>query len=358
MSDLEKRIESLQRTMRLKRVDALLVLNMRNIRYLTDFTGSSAFMLVARERTFFFTDFRYKEQAENEVKYSELGFEKGKRIPIIGNLIKKVGIKVLGFEASIPFDFYDALRRLPITLTPLSGLIEQLRLVKDHYELEKIKEAIQRAQEAFIATKPRIKSGVTERAVALRLEEELKKRGCRRIPFDIIVASGRHSSMPHAGQTDKKLEKGDFVIIDWGGEAGGYYSDMTRTVLLAGPDTGRKKKIYNIVNRAREKAIHEVREGVKSSDVDAAARKFINDAGYGDYFGHGTGHGIGLDVHEDPRISWMRREPLSSGMVFSIEPGIYVPGLGGVRIEDLVLVEGDKGRLLTTLSRKLEIING
>ena len=163
--------------MRLKRVDALLVLNMRNIRYLTDFTGSSAFMLVARERTFFFTDFRYKEQAENEVKYSELGFEKGKRIPIIGNLIKKVGIKVLGFEASISFDFYDALRRLPITLTPLSGLIEQLRLVKDHYELEKIKEAIQRAQEAFIATKPRIKSGVTERAVALRLEEELKKKG-------------------------------------------------------------------------------------------------------------------------------------------------------------------------------------
>jgi Xaa-Pro aminopeptidase len=358
VSNIENRIESLRRAMRMKRVDAFLVLNIKNIRYLTGFTGSSAFVLVTPDRSFFFTDFRYKEQAENEVKYSEMELEKGKRIPLIGNLLKKLGIKVLGFESSIAFDFYDALTKLPVTLTPLNGLIEQLRIVKDLEELENIKEAIKRAEEAFIAIKPRIKPGITEQAVALRLEKELKKRGCRRIPFDIIVASGRHSSMPHAGQTDKKLEKGDFVIIDWGGEADGYYSDMTRTLLIAGPDMSLKKKIYDIVNQARGKAIREVREGIKSSDVDAAARNFIKDAGYGDYFGHGTGHGIGLDVHEAPRISWMRREPLSSGMVFSIEPGIYVPDFGGVRIEDLVIVEGDTGRTLTTLNRKLEIING
>ena len=358
MSNIETRIKSLQRAMRVKRVDAFLVLNIKNIRYLTGFTGSSAFAFITRDRSFFFTDFRYKEQAENEVRYSERGLEKGKRIFLIKNLMKKLGIKVLGFESSVPFDFYDVLRQLQVTLTPLNGLVEQLRLVKDSEELQSIKEAIKRAEEAFMATKPRIRPGITESAVALRLEEELKKRGCRRIPFDIIVASGRHSSMPHAGQTDKKLERGDFVIIDWGGEAGGYYSDMTRTLLLAGPDMSPKKKIYDIVNRAREKAISEVREGIKSSDIDAAARNFINDAGYGDYFGHGTGHGIGLDVHEGPRISWMSREPLSSGMIFSIEPGIYVPDFGGVRIEDLVLVEGDTGRTLTTLNRKLEIING
>jgi Xaa-Pro aminopeptidase len=357
VSTVKNRIESLQRAMQKKRIDAFLVLNIRNIRYLSGFTGSSAFMLVTRNGSFFYTDFRYTEQAEAEVEYSERGVEKGKRTPLIGSLLRKLGVKVLGFESSIPYEFYEGLGRLPVALRSLNGLVERLRITKDKGELEKIGEAIRRAEGAFLATKPRIRPGITERAVALRLEDELKKRGCRRIPFDIIVASGKHSSMPHAGQTDKKLERGDFVIIDWGGEADGYFSDMTRTVLLAGPDIGRKKQIYEIVNRARQKAIQEVRGGIASSDVDAAARNAIKTAGYGEYFGHGTGHGIGLDVHEAPRISWMMREILSSGMVFSIEPGIYIPGLGGVRIEDLVLVEGDRGRVLTNLDRKLEIIN-
>ncbi|HTZ18208.1 MAG TPA: M24 family metallopeptidase, partial [Dissulfurispiraceae bacterium] len=180
----------------------------------------------------------------------------------------------------------------------------------------------------------------------------------RKIPFDIIVASGKHSSMPHAAQTEKKIERGDFVIIDWGGEADGYYSDMTRTLLMAGPDMLRKRQIYNTVNIARKKAISEVLAGRKSSEVDAAARQYISASGYGDFFGHGTGHGIGLDVHEGPRISWAGRETLANGMVFSIEPGIYVPGFGGVRIEDLVVVKGGKAGTLTTLDRKLEIING
>ncbi|HMK55621.1 MAG TPA: Xaa-Pro peptidase family protein [Dissulfurispiraceae bacterium] len=357
MSEFIDRIEGLRAVMRAKKVDAMLVLNLRNVRYLTGFTGSSAFVFVTRDRSFFYTDFRYKEQAEAEVKCCELGLEKGKRARLIGDLIKKLGPKNLGFESSISFDFYQSMHKLPLTLLPLEGAVEKLRLVKDSRELKNIEEATRRAEEAFIAIKPRIKPGVTERSIALRLEEELKKRGCRRIPFDIIVASGRHSSMPHAGQTDKKIEKGDFVIIDWGGEAGGYYSDMTRTLLMAGPDVERKKQIYDIVDRARKRAIAAVREGRKSSEIDAAARQYIKDAGYGDYFGHGTGHGIGLDVHEAPRISWAGRETLLSGMVFSIEPGIYLPGLGGVRIEDLVLVEGGKGRTLTKLDRRLEIID-
>ena len=160
--------------------------------------------------------------------------------------------------------------------------------------------------------------------------------------------------MPHAGQTCKKIGKGDFVIIDWGGEADGYYSDMTRTLLMGGPDLEQKKKIYNIVNRARGKAVQAVSAGKGSSEVDAAARKFIADAGFGDFFGHGTGHGIGLDVHEAPRISRTAYRPLADGMVFSIEPGIYLPGVGGVRIEDLVLVKG-RGKILTSLGRRIEI---
>jgi Xaa-Pro aminopeptidase len=358
LSVVESRIEHLRRIISLKRIDALLITNITNIRYLTGFTGSSAFVLLAGDRSLFFTDSRYTEQAEHEVRHFERSLEKGKRVSILRTLAKKLGISRLGFESSISYDFYDHMRKIGVSLFPQNGLIEKMRMVKDAGEIAKIKEATRRAEEAFLATKPKIKPGITERTVALRLEDELKKRGCRKAAFDIIVASGMHSSMPHAGQTEKKLEKGDFVIIDWGGEADGYYSDMTRTLLMSGSDMAQKRQIYDIVNRAREKAICEVREGSRSSEVDGAARQFISASGYGDFFGHGTGHGIGLDVHEGPRISWAGRDTLTSGMVFSIEPGIYVPGFGGVRIEDLVLVEGGKAKTLTTLSRKLEIING
>jgi Xaa-Pro aminopeptidase len=356
LHSIEPRVQHLRRALRTKNVDALLINNLKNIRYLTGFTGSSAFALVTRDRAFFFTDFRYTEQAENEVRHFEKSLEKGKRVVLIRTLVKKMGIKRLGFESDISFDLYDHLRKITVSLIPLKDTVERLRMVKDAGELKSIREAIRRAEAAFAATKPWIRPGITERAVGLRLEDELKKKGCRRIPFDIIIASGKHSSMPHAGQTEKKIEKGDFVIIDWGGEADGYYSDMTRTLLMQGTDIARKREIYNIVNRARQKAISEVGEGRQSSEVDAAARGLIKDSGYGEFFGHGTGHGIGLDVHESPRISWAVHEPLASGMVFSIEPGIYIPGLGGVRIEDLVVVDGEKGGTLTTLSRKLEIL--
>jgi Xaa-Pro aminopeptidase len=356
VSDYLNRLERLRHAINLRKNDALLINNIRNVRYLTGFTGSSAFALITRERAIFFTDFRYIEQAEAEVSNFERFTEKGKRIYLIRRMIKKLGLRRVGFETTILFDFYDQLKKLQVTIKPHNGVVEKLRMIKDQSELRSIKKAIRRAEESFLAVKPSIKPGITERSIALRLEEALKSRGCHRIPFDIIVASGKHSSMPHAGQTDKKIEKGDFVIIDWGGEADGYYSDMTRTLLMAGPDMAKKRKIYDIVNRARESAIHKVMNGQESSMVDAAARQYISRAGYGDFFGHGTGHGIGLDVHEGPRISWLSQEKISDGMIFSIEPGIYMPGTGGVRIEDLVLVDGNKGQTLTTLSRKLEII--
>jgi len=350
----DNRAEKLRRVIISKKIDALLVTNIKNVRYLTGFTGSSAFVVITRDGSYFVTDFRYTEQAENEVKGCELGLESAGRIAVIKSMVRKLGISRLGFESGATYEFYEQLKRLPVRLSAQKGLVEDLRMVKDAQELSSIREAIRRAEEAFLATKPFIRAGVTERAVGLRLEEELKKRGCRHAAFDIIVASGKHSSMPHAGQTGKKIGKGDFVIIDWGGEADGYYSDMTRTLLMAGPDLEQKKKIYNIVNRAREKAVQAVSAGRGSSEVDAAARKFIADAGFGDFFGHGTGHGIGLDVHEAPRISRTANRPLAEGMVFSIEPGIYLPGVGGVRIEDLVLVEG-RGIILTSLGRRIEI---
>lgn len=356
MNGIEARRKAVQKALKAKGIDAFFISSLKNIRYLTGFTGSSAFVLLTRDAGLFFTDFRYQEQTAREVFHYETGIEKGKRIDLLRSLLKKLGVKRLGFEASLSFDFYSTLKRLPVEPVPVKDLLEDLRKRKDDQELEAIRKAVGRAERAFLSVKPRIRVGAREREVALRLEEHLKKEGCRTVPFDIIVASGGNAALPHAQPTDKKIEKGDFVIIDWGGEAEGYYSDMTRTLLMAGGSLSEKTRIYAVVNEAREAALRAARAGAQTRGVDRAARAVIQKAGYGEYFGHGTGHGVGLDVHENPRVSPMRNERIAPGMVFTIEPGIYLPGLGGVRIEDIVAVQKDTAELLTTLGRDLEVI--
>lgn len=356
MTEQEIRIRNIQDILRKKRIDAFYVGVIKNVRYLTGFTGSSAFMLITKERALFFTDFRYKEQSEAEVRGCEIGIEKGNRVALLRRLVKSLGTGTLWFEAALPYEFYSSLRGLAAELRPAHGIIENLRKVKDEAEVDAIKKAVKRAEAAFLKIKPRIKAGVAEREISLRLEEQLKKEGCKHLPFDIIVASGRNTSKPHAQPTEKKIEKGDFVIIDWGGEAEGYYSDMTRTLLMAGEGIREKIKIYNIVNKARKEAVASVMPGVSTQDVDRAARETIKKAGYEDFFGHGTGHGVGLDVHEAPRVSWVKGDRVADGFVFTIEPGIYIPKLGGVRIEDMVTFRDQKCILLTSLGRELEII--
>ncbi len=356
MIQQEIRIKSVQNILKKKRIDALYVSAIKNIRYLTGFTGSSGFVIITRDRGLFFTDFRYTEQAEAEVKGCETGSEKGNRISLLRHLVKSLGIKRLGFETSLSYEFYSLLKGLPVTLEPNPNIIENLRKVKDEAEIRALMSSIERAEAAFLKVKPFIKVGAKERGIALRLEEHLKREGCKSIPFDIIVASGENTSKPHAQPTEKKIGKGDFVIIDWGGEADGYYSDMTRTLLMAGANLHEKIKIYTVVNNARRKAVSAVGAGVKTQDIDRAARETIKKEGYGEFFGHGTGHGVGLDVHEAPRVSWAKGDRISAGFVFTIEPGIYIPKLGGVRIEDMLTLKDRKGRLLTSLSRELEII--
>jgi len=356
MIQQEIRIKSVQNIIREKRIGALYVSAIKNIRYLTGFTGSSGFVMITRDRGLFFTDFRYKEQAQAEVKGCEIGDEKGNRISLLRRLVKSLGIKSLGFETSLSYEFYSLLKGLPVTLEPNPNIIENFRKVKDETEISAIVGAVRRAEAAFLKVKPFIKVGAKERAISRRLEEQLKREGCKSLPFDIIVASGENSSKPHAQPTERKIGKGDFVIIDWGGEAEGYYSDMTRTLLMAGDSLHEKITIYNVVNNARQKAVSAVGAGVKTQDIDRAARETIKKAGYGVFFGHGTGHGVGLDVHEAPRVSRFKGDRISDGFVFTIEPGIYVPKLGGVRIEDMLTLKGRKGRLLTSLSRELEII--
>ncbi|GER93651.1 aminopeptidase P family protein [hot springs metagenome] len=353
---IQSRKKQIQQIIGLKRLDGLLVTNITNIRYLTGFTGSSGFVIITRNRGIFFTDFRYREQSEKEVKGFEIGIEKGKRIRLIRSFVKKAGIKKLGFEKTISYEFYELLKKISVQLLPQKHIIEDMRKIKDEEEIENIKKAVKRAEEAFLKIKPRIRVGVKEREIALRLEEQLKRVGCKDIPFDTIVASGKNSSMPHARPSEKKIEKGDFVIIDWGGEYNGYYSDMTRTFLMDCVDLDKKIEIYNTVNYARQRAIKSIKEGLKTQEIDSIVRNIIKKAGYGEFFGHGTGHGVGLDVHEYPHVSWNKGEKIRNNMVFTIEPGIYIPELGGVRIEDMILVRNGKAELLTDLSRELEII--
>lgn len=340
-----------------KGISGMLVSHIKNVRYLTGFTGSSACLLITRKERILFTDPRYEEQSKLEVRGFDIVIEREERPKEIMEKAKSLGIRTLGFESTVTYAFYKALLRKGIRVKGITNLIEEMRRAKNKLELKMISKAVERAEKAFLEIKPSIRPGVSERHLALRLEDALRKQGCAMIPFDIIVASGKNSAMPHAKPTDNEIKQGDFVMFDWAGEAGGYFSDMTRTFLMkGGKDVSRKVEIYDIVLQANRKAISSVREGTTGRMVDKTARDIIKKAGYGDFFGHGTGHGVGLDIHELPRISRFGRETIRSGMVFTIEPGIYVPGLGGVRIEDMVLAEKQGSTVMTSLPKKLAIL--
>jgi Xaa-Pro aminopeptidase len=321
--------------------------------------------MLSRKKNFFVTDFRYREQASRELLGGDGGveridwdivIEKGDRIRTIQNLIRGLGIEALGFETTISYESYEGLSKCGIRLRPLRGYVEKIREVKDREEVRLLRDAVKRAEEAFVDIKGYIRQGARERAIARRLEERLEKRGCNHLPFDIIVASGDNSAMPHARASEKKLSPGDLVVVDWGGESEGYCSDMTRTLLLRGGNISKKREIFNLVLKANRAAVAAVAPDIESRVVDKAARDVIEKAGYGKFFGHGTGHGVGLEVHELPRVTWTRSEPIKEGMVFTIEPGIYIEGMGGVRIEDMVLAKAKGAELLTGLPRKLEVL--
>ncbi|MBI5101829.1 MAG: aminopeptidase P family protein [Nitrospirae bacterium] len=351
------RLQAITAALPAKGVDGILISNITNVRYLSGFTGSSGFLIITPKERYFITDFRYQQQAEREAEGFEISIVNDE---VSGFLVRKAqaaGINVLGVESSVTYAFYRGLLRKGVRLKALTGLVEDIRKIKDPLEMRLIKRAIDRAQRAFLMTKPYIRAGMTETGISGLLGENLKKAGCRTLPFDIIVASGKNGAMPHVRPTGRKIRPGDLVIIDWGGEADGYFSDMTRTLLMGGGNMSGKIDIYNTVLLANMEAIKSVSEGVHARAVDRTARDIIKKAGYGDFFGHGTGHGVGLDVHELPRISRIGRETIRRGMVFTVEPGIYIPGVGGVRIEDMVLAGAGGPSVLTSLSKTPEIIN-
>ena len=349
----------LRRQLKKNKVDGFLVTDLTNVKYLTGFTGSSGFVVLTHTHAVFVTDFRYQEQAGHEVTGYSIKIKQSERSGEVKNICDVYRIKKLGFEAdAILYGFYKKLVKRRIKLRPLSNIVGSLRIIKSPGELELIKASVMRAEAAFRKLLPFIRTGTTERKLALKFEELLKSEGCIKLPFEVIVASGPMSALPHARPTNRRIRKGDLLVFDWGGEYEGYYSDMTRTVLIKGRDISKQKELYYNVLEAQKRAIASVIPEIKASAIDAAARDYIKQKGYDDFFGHGTGHGVGLAVHEKPVVSWRSSEIIKENMVFTIEPGIYIPDYGGVRIEDMIVVRKQGAELLTSLPKKLKILEG
>ena len=338
-------------------LDALLIPSMHNIRYLSGFTGSDGVVVVSRNSLWFLTDSRYRTQAGEEVNGFTLG-EYQRKLEESAALLTGQGFLSVGFEASsLTVAQHTQLAELFTSgiLAALPGDFSAIRSVKEQEELTALEGIAALASQAFLDLIPRIKPGATERQLALSLEWLLREAGADATSFSFIVASGPRGGLPHAVPTERAIRWGELVTFDFGGMLNGYCSDETVTVAVGSADE-RQKEIYRIVKEAHDLALEQVRPGVTCRQVDKAARDHITAGGFGEFFGHGTGHGVGLEIHEKPTLSCRSEEILEEGMVITVEPGIYLPRWGGVRIEDTVSVTRDGFRLLTKVPKELMIL--
>lgn len=334
-------------------LDALLLFGLPNMRYLCGFTGTDGVLFVGKEETAFLTDSRYVGQAEKQVQADRVICYKSK-VEFIGELLEQLSVQRIGFDAqSVNVALFQELQALSERLIwqPLKHQLDALRACKSDVEIGLLQQAADLNYLAFQEVMPTIKVGQSERELALNLEFALKRLGGEANAFDFIVASGARGALPHGVASDKILTAGELVTIDFGTRVGGYYSDETVTFAL-GPVDGKLRQIFDIVLEAHDSAMNEVRSGIPVADLDAIARGLIGAQGYGDYFGHGLGHGVGLEIHEYPGVSSRSDAVLQEGMVITIEPGIYLPGVGGVRIEDTVVVDADGCRVLTSIPKQ------
>jgi Xaa-Pro aminopeptidase len=338
------RVNSLLSKMNEADINGVVIGDSLKRRYLSNFTGSSGYLYISNNKKVLLTDFRYLEQAASQSPDFEIvDYLKKGLVETLEELIREDNIKTLGFEDSkITYkefiNFQDGL--LDVEFVELNDLVEEIRMIKDETELENIKIAASIGDKAFNHILDIVKPGITEIEVALEIEYVMKKNGASKLSFDTIVASGVRSSLPHAEPTNKKIEMGDFVKCDFGCVYNGYCSDMTRTIVM-GKANDKQKEIYNTVLKAQKEALNVLRAGLRGCDVDSVARDVISEAGYKDNFGHGLGHSVGLFIHESPRLSPKDETVLQENMIVTVEPGIYVPNFGGVRIEDLVCVTKD-----------------
>jgi Xaa-Pro aminopeptidase len=338
------------------RVDAILVTDLVNVRYLTGYTGSNGLALIGPQTRTFITDFRYVEQAAIEVDPS---FDRARAPQDLLDSVADAlppGELRLGFEDThVSVRSHDRLRELlgeRIELVGAGGLVERLRAVKDREEIERIRAAAALADASFQRLVETGLIGHTERELALALEQDMRGRGAQRPSFDAIVAGGSQGALPHAHPREVPIERGQLVVIDWGAELDGYCSDCTRTV-AAGEPGDEARGIYDLVLEAQGAGLHAVKAGASGREVDGLSRGIIDRAGHGEQFGHGLGHGVGLAVHEAPRLSQRSDDDLAAGNTVTVEPGVYLPGQFGVRIEDLVVVTEDGCDILTSLTKDL-----
>ncbi len=339
--------------------EAFLIVSQANRKYFTDFDSSDGYLIITRSSSVFITDGRYIEAAQAKIKNCDEVIPLGKAKETLPSVIKKLGVNMIYTEAeNLSVAALRSLREtleVPVKAEKTDAAVSSLRREKAEYEKERIIKAQRIAEAAFEHILTFIKPGVTEKEIRLELEFFMLRNGADGLSFETIAISGRNTSMPHGVPTDKKIESGDFITMDYGALADGYHSDMTRTVAV-GSVTDKMALVYNTVLGAQQACLDILAPGLPCADADKAARDYIENAGFGKYFTHTTGHGVGIDIHEAPTLSAVSTQILSCGDIVTDEPGIYIPGEFGVRIEDMVFITETGSENLTKCEKSLIIL--
>lgn len=353
------RVKKIKKFLGKNKLDGFLVFDLSNVRYLSGYTGSNGLCFITNDKQYFFTDFRYKSQSKMEVKNFEI------HIAESGGLIKKLKeVNIISKDQKIGFEgnnilldqFRDLEKSFPnAKFENNSMVLENIASVKDDSELEFLRKAADITDKIFDKIIKEIKIGMSEKEIASKISYYSKIMGDNEDSFAPIVASGINGAKPHHTPSNKKIANNEFITMDFGAVYNGYHGDMTRTIFIGEPDE-KQKKIYEIVLKSQIKGIENVKSGITGKELDSVSRKYITDKGYGEYFGHGLGHGIGLVVHAEPRVSQKNEKPLKANQVITIEPGIYIPKWGGIRIEDDVIVTKDGYEVISKSPKKLLVL--
>lgn len=357
----ENRMEKLRGLVKDNNLDSFLISIEENRRYISGFTGedtqfdeSAGFVLVCPDSLFILTDSRFEEQAKNEAPFFETRIYSAGMFRVLADIAREKNLVKTGFESTRMSvkqfnELKSAVSDLETEFIPVEGLVEKLRIIKDEAEISEIRRALHISENAFIAMLPLIIPGVSEKEMAWELEKNLRMAGAESMSFPVIAATGPNSSLPHAIPSDRILQNNETFLFDWGIRLNAYCSDITRTLFIGKPDD-EFKKVFMTVFEAQQKAQSAIRSGVNGRDIDQIAREHIESSGYKGRFGHSLGHGVGLAIHESPRLSPVKDYILEAGMVVTVEPGIYIPGWGGVRLENMVVVRQDGVEVLNSTS--------
>lgn len=365
---VESRIERLVSGFEAKGIDTLLVLISENRQYLSGFTGedggwdeSAGALLIADERRILATDSRYTLQAKNEAPRFEVREYKKGLIKAMPDLLRELKTEKLGFEPNkLSVAQHDKLQKelaeaeYTAELVPVEGLSDELRLIKARSEIEAMRRSLILAERVFAEFLSQIREGMSEKEAAWAMEKGMREAGADGLSFPVIAASGPNAALPHAVPTDRRFKRGEPILFDWGARLDHYCSDISRTVILD-PADDQYQKVFDTVKAAQQMAIEAIRPGASSRAVDGVAREYIRKMGFEGKFGHGLGHGVGLAIHESPRISPIKDTELKAGMVFTVEPGIYLPDWGGVRLENMVAVTESGAEVLNTMPVVMEL---